>query len=413
MTGRDWRDWNMTAGVSRPGRNPPETGSRPFAPSCPSVVEIDLESVRRNVRALRSLLAPETAFCAVVKADAYGHGLVPVARAAVEAGADRLGIGSVEEAIRLREAGIDIACVKLVPGLPDEIEASLAAGIEEMACDVRTARMISRTARRLKTTARVHVNIDTGMGRQGVLAGRAVETVAAIHRLAAVEIAGVMTHFPDADAGDESFTRDQIRIFTEIVQDIRDLGVRPETVHAANSAGMIHFPESRFSMVRPGIAVYGAEPTPRSAAVLPLEPVMSFRTRVGQGRELPAGSSVSYGRTHMLSRTTRIATLPVGYSDGVFRSLGNRGSVLIRGRRHPIVGRVTMNALMVQLVEGVPVEAGDEAVLLGRQGDEVIRAEEMAEWAGTIPYEIFTNLGKPSSRKTVMHRSGEADVRPH
>jgi len=403
----------VTAGIARPGESPSPTGTRPLSSTFPSVVEIDLESVRRNVRALRSFLGPETALCAVVKADAYGHGIVPVARAAVEAGADRLGIGSVEDAVRLREAGINVPCVKLVPSLPGEIEPSLAAGIEEMVCDVPTARLISRTARKLKIPARVHVNIDTGMGRQGVIADRAVDAVFAIHRFAGLHIVGLMTHFPDADTEDGSFTRSQIRVFAGIVEEIGKRCIRPETIHAANSAGLVHFPESRFTMVRPGIALYGAQPSPRSSAILPLEPAMSFRTAVVQVRELAAGSSVSYGRTHTLPRTARIATLPVGYSDGVFRSLGNRGCVLIGGRRHPIVGRVTMNALMVELAEDAPVETGDEAVLLGRQGNDMIRAEEMAEWAGTISYEIFTSLGKPSSRKGIRYLSGEAEMPSH
>jgi alanine racemase len=378
----------------------------------PSIV-IDLESIAHNVRSLRRLTKPSVRFCAVVKANAYGHGIVPVAQSAVRAGADSLAIGSVDEAVELRAAGIEAPCLKVIPSLPEEMETSLEAGVEEVVCGVESARRLARTARRMRTVARVHINVDTGMGRQGIPAQQAVEKVVAISRFRGLQLVGLMTHFAEADAVDPSFTEEQIRVFESVVNELAQRGVRPGLVHAANSAGLIHFPRSHFSMVRPGIAIYGVNPTPGTPQVCALRPAMSFRTTVAQVRELPAGSPISYGRTFQLERPGRIATLRVGYADGFFRSLSNRGKVIIGGRRHPIVGRVTMNLTNVQISDEVPVVAGDEAVLLGSQGDETVSPEELADWAGTIPYELLTSIGGPLHMKQIRytglhHDSGRA-----
>lgn len=364
-------------------------------------IDINLEHLRHNVRTLKALVPAGTRFCAVVKADAYGHGLLRVARVALEAGADLLSVGSIEEASLLRAAGVREPILKVVPSLPEEMEPSLRASLDEMVCDSRGARELSRAAVRMKVDARIHANVDTGMGRQGIRAEKAVDAIAAITRLPRLRLVGLMTHFAEADGPDPSFTEEQINLFRRVVQGLAERGIRPEMVHAANSAGLIHFPASHFSMVRPGIALYGARPTERTAEVCDLRPVMSFRTQVTQVRELPAGATISYGRTYRLDRPARVVSLPVGYSDGLLRSLSNRGEVLIGGRRHPIVGRVTMNMINVRIADESPARVGEEAVLLGSQGSETIRAEEMAAWAGTISYEIFTGLGGSAHRKTV------------
>lgn len=372
-------------------------------------IDIDLDSLRHNVRALKALARAETRFCAVIKADAYGHGLLPTARAALAAGADQLAIGSVEEADTLRSAGIRVPILKVVPTLPEEMEASLAAGIEEMVCDLESARELSRVAGKMGTPARVHLNVDTGMGRKGVRAEQAPEVAAAVAALPHLRLVGLMTHFAEADDPDSGFTETQIRLFRDVIAQLSERGIRPEMIHAANSAGLIHFPESHFSMVRPGIALYGARPNERSGEIVDLRPVMSFRTKVAQLRELPAGATISYGRTYRLDRAARIATLPVGYSDGLLRSLSNRGEVLIGGRRHPIVGRVTMNLINVRIAHQTPVRVGDEAVLLGSQGTEAITAEEMAAWAGTISYEVLTSLGGSAHRKRIEYHGAEGE----
>lgn len=358
--------------------------------------EIDLDALRANVAALRALAAPAE-FLAVVKANAYGHGAVPVARAALEAGAAWLGIARVEEGVQLRDAGIDAPVMLLSEPAPAAVPDVVAHDITPV---VYTEAGIDALAKGVVEAGRtrplpVHLKVDTGMHRVGCAPGDAV----ALARLAAardeLELAGVCTHLAVADEPDDPYTPEQLDRFESVLAALDAVGLLPPVVHAANSAGMLVHARARHTLVRVGIAMYGLAPAPslQGHDDIVLRPVMSLRARVTMVKELPAGARVSYGLRYELDRPSRIATVPAGYADGVPRNLGLQGGeVLIGGHRLPIAGVVTMDQLLVDVGDAA-VETGDEVVLIGRQGDEEITATEWAQHLGTIDYEIVTGIG--------------------
>jgi alanine racemase len=354
----------------------------------PTRAVVDLEAVRHNVRALK----PDRAeLMAVVKANAYGHGEGPVAGAALEAGATWLGVALVEEGIRLREAGLD-APILLLSELPGEAARdALAADLTPTVYSLTIADAVTAAGESLGRTPRVHVKVDTGMHRVGIPPERAPELAARL-RERGVEIEGVWTHFVRSEEVDEPSTAEQLKRFLEVVDVLEAAGIRPRYRHAANSGATIAWPESHLDLVRVGVAVYGIEPGPQLAGRVDLRPAMSLRSRVSHVQRLPAGEAVSYGHRYRLDRDGWIATVPIGYADGYLRALSNVGRVLIRGARRPVAGTVTMDQILVDCGDD-PVEVGDEVVLFGRQGDEEIRAEEVAGWAGTIGYEIVCAVG--------------------
>jgi alanine racemase len=359
----------------------------------PAWVEVDLAALRHNVRLLRELAAP-AAVMAVVKADAYGHGAVPVARAAREAGAAWLGVALVEEGVALRDAGIDAPIMVLSEPPLDAAPAVIAnrltpvvytqAGIESLA-KAATASGSGPLA--------VHVKVDTGMHRVGCAQGDARILADLIRDRDELTLGGLLTHFAVADEPDDPYTARQLARFDAVLGDLARAGVAPGVVHAANSAATIAFPTARRDLVRCGIAIYGLAPAPIFEDALPLLPVMSFKAEVSHVKWLDRGERLSYGLRYELERPGTVATVPVGYADGVPRDLSNRGGeVLVRGRRHPMAGTITMDQLLVDMGD-VPVEPGDEVVLIGRQGDEEITAAEWAERLGTIAYEIVCGIG--------------------
>jgi len=358
--------------------------------------EIDLDAVRANVTALRDVAAPAE-FLAVVKANAYGHGAVPVARAALQAGASWLGIARVEEAVQLREAGIEARIMLLSEPAPAAVPDVVAHDITPV---VYTEAGIDALAKGVIDAGRtrplpVHLKVDTGMHRVGCTPSDAVALARLVASRDQLELAGVCTHLAVADEPDDAYTPEQLGRFDAVIAALDDAGLRPRVVHAANSAGMLVHPSSRHSLVRVGIAMYGLPPAPALHAHggVELRPVMSLRARVTMVKELPAGARLSYGLRYELDHPSRIATVPAGYADGVPRNLGLQGGeVLIGGRRLPIAGVVTMDQLLVD-VGDAPVETGDEVVLIGRQGNEEITATEWAQHLGTINYEIVTGIG--------------------
>jgi alanine racemase len=368
----------------------------------PAWEEVDLDAVRANARRLADLAAPAR-LLAVVKADAYGHGAVPVATAALDAGATWLGVALVEEGTALRAAGLDAPVLVLSEPPPEAADAVVAAGLTPV---VYTEPGIEALAKAVADAARdeplpVHLKVDTGMHRVGCDPGRARSLVEAVAARPELDLEGICTHCAVADEPDRAETRAQLDEFQRLLDSLDGAAARPRVVHAANSAALLAFPDSRFDLVRVGIALYGVAPGPAVADRVALEPALSLRARVTYVKDLPAGAGVSYGLRYALAAAGRVATVPVGYADGVPRNLGLAGGeALIGGRRHPIAGAVTMDQLMVDAGDA-PVEVGDEVVLLGRQGGEAITAEEWAARLGTIAYEIVTGIGPRVPRRYV------------
>lgn len=350
----------------------------------PTVAQIDLANLRHNVRSLN----PEGAeYMAVVKADGYGHGAVPVARAALEAGASWLGLALVEEGVRLRDAGITAPILLLTEFPRGSEKEALAAGLVPTLYTDDGIDGLVRAGESLGRPVRVHVKVDTGMHRVGLLPERAEGFLRRLSDRGLV-LEGLLTHLARSEAPGDPATREQVTTFLDLLERLRVAGVRPRIRHAANTGATIGIPESRLDLVRIGIGTYGVSPDRSLDGAADLRPVMSLRSRVSLVKRVRRGDAVSYGFTYRLTRDGTIVTVPVGYADGYARALGNRARVLIRGRRYPVVGNVTMDHLMVDCGDD-PVEEGDEVVLFGRQGDEEVRVEEIAAWWGTIGYEVL------------------------
>src|SRR5450759_2521207 len=362
-------------------------------------IEVDLSAVADNVRALKALTAPKTLFMAVVKADGYGHGAVEVARAALQARADRLGIATIDEGAELRAAGVEspIHLLSEPPAMGAQavVEHRLTPALYSR--DFAVA--LSRAATLTQRTVRFHLKVDSGMNRIGVKAEEAADFVESLRGLPGLEMEGVFTHFGTADVpGDWEFEH-QLERFEAAIAQIRDRGMDPGIVHAANSPATILHPETHLDMVRCGIAIYGLLPSPECAAKVELRPAMSVKAKVSRVRRLAMGEGVSYGFTWHAPAPTTVATLPVGYADGYRRGLSNKARVLIGGVACRQVGRVCMDQFMVEVPRGLEVEAGDEAVLLGVQGSERVTADEQAELCDTINYEIACGFGLRLERR--------------
>jgi len=363
----------------------------------PTWAEINLRAIKDNVAALKKAVkAPH--LMAVVKANGYGHGAVPVAAAAVEAGADWLGVASVEEGVTLRRSGLTAPILVLGYVSPGQAETVVTEGLRVALFDGELGQALNTAARRLRRKARVHVKVDTGMGRIGF----AVEQMADVGRhlagLTHVEVEGVFTHLAAADEPGNPYTEQQLRRYQEALAALEAAGVRPSIRHVANSAGLMLHPEAHYDMVRTGIAMLGLPPDPDVPWPVPLTPALSWKTRVGLVKWVEAGQAISYGCTYTAKARERIATLPVGYADGYTRRLSNRAEVLIHGRRCPVVGRVTMDQTMVHVPDDLDIHVGDEVVLIGRQGDEEITATDLARWSGTVNYEIVCAISPRVAR---------------
>ena len=359
----------------------------------PTWVEVDLDRFRRNLGAIRSAIGERRRILLVVKADAYGHGAVEIAHHAMRAGVNMLGVATLHEGIELRSSGISAPIVILSPTLLGEVDEILEHQLTPSVTSVEFADRLSARCVTQQILARFHVEVDTGMGRTGVSDSEAVEFITRIAHLPNLKLEGVYTHFPDADSGDSTGTEEQVRKFETILRALALRNIDVTVRHAANSAGLLSVPDSFLDMVRPGILAYGFYPTREVPRSVEVEGILSFKTRVVQLRDLPPGRSVSYGRTYTTKRWTRIGILPVGYGHGYPWQLSNRGQVLIRGQRAPIVGRVTMDLTMVDATD-IEVALGDEVVLWGEQQGARLGLDEVAEWAQTIPYDLLCSMGK-------------------
>lgn len=365
-------------------------------------VGIDLPALSHNFSSIRRY-AGDRPVIAVVKADAYGHGAPEAARCLVEEGAAWLGVAFAPEAVELREAGIAAPIIVFFDPDPDTV---FAHGLTPVVFDLKKAEALSREAERRHRPLRIHVKVDTGMGRLGLL-GDAAAGIRAIANLPALEIEGVMSHFSDADLRDPSFALFQISRFRELKADLAAGGLTPRVFHVANSAAVLSRPEAHFDAVRPGLMLYGYSPLENDAAAthpVDLRPVMRVTTRFVSIRKVPAGTAISYGRTWTTKRESVIGVLALGYADGFSRAFSNNGEVLVRGKRAPIVGRVCMDLTMVDLTDIPDVSESDEVAVIGEQGDEVVSAGDWAVRGGTIPYEILLSLGS-RAKKTVINKA--------
>ncbi|MGD0229471.1 MAG: alanine racemase [Syntrophorhabdales bacterium] len=366
-------------------------------------VWIDLGTLEENYRAIRRLTGPDVSNLCIIKGDAYGHGAAEVGRRLESAGATYFGVADIDEGRELRMRGIRVPILVLGGVMPWEefesfVEYDLTPAVTNFDMLERAAAFAATGARR---PLKIHVKIDTGMGRLGFGCDELDTLVARLRTLRDVEIEGVMSHFSASETRDDHGLR-QVARFNGVVARLRENGIEPRFAHMANSAGLLNYPEAHFTMVRPGLMLYGCYPDSSLHGRLMLRPVMRWTSRVSSLRAFTAGSALSYGGTYVTQRETRVAYVPVGYADGYPRALSNRGAVVIAGNRCPIVGRVCMDWLFVD-VTGLPdVAPGDEVVLLGGTAGEAITAEEIAEKVGTIPYEVLCGVSKRITRRHVF-----------
>ncbi|MDD4981022.1 MAG: alanine racemase [Candidatus Omnitrophica bacterium] len=355
----------------------------------PTWAEVNLGNLAYNFNQVKKMLARKVKVMVCVKADAYGHGLVPVSKRLSYCGADYLGVASIDEGIKLRQAGVNLPVLILGLILKKDIQPIFKYKLTPTLCDEELARALNNRAKAYGEPVNVHIKVDTGMGRIGVLHQDAHTLVKNIHKLEFINIEGIFTHLAFADMNRE-FTLYQIDLFNRLINKLNKEGIHIPLAHAANSMGLISYKKSHFNMVRPGLVIYGLRPVKKLK--VNLKPVLSLKTKVIFAKRLPAGYGVSYGHDYITRKAATIITLPIGYGDGYPRNLSNIAPVLIRGRRFKVCGRICMDQIMVDVADA-PVKVGDEAVFIGSQGKNRIMAEELAGLAGTIPYEIVCGLG--------------------
>lgn len=369
----------------------------------PVWVEVDLEAIYRNFTEVRKLIRPGTQIMAVIKANAYGHGAVEVANKLCQAGATCFGVATQQEALELRQSGIRLPILILGFTPLEDAELTVEHGITQTIFSFSQGEALSRAAVKLGRKAAVHIKIDTGMGRIGMPPHEeTMKVIAQLMKLPGLEVEGIFTHLAQADAPDKSSALQQTLQFSNFVQQLEANGISIPLKHVANSAATIELPQTHLNLVRPGIMLYGLSP---SAAIkqgqLNLRPALTWKTKIVHLKEVPQGTSISYGGTYITNKTAKIATLPLGYADGLMRVLSNRGEVLVKGYRAPIVGRVCMDQTMID-VTGIPqVAVGDLVTIIGKQGQEEITADELAEKAGTINYEVVCSISSRVLRKYV------------
>jgi alanine racemase len=355
----------------------------------PTWAEIDLSALEYNLNQIKSLIFPGTKILVCVKSDAYGHGIIPVSKRLVSLGVDYLGVASIDEGIILRKAGIDSPILVLGMILSGDSKPVLKYNLTQTVCTEELAEALNKKARRYKKIASIHIKVDTGMGRLGVLYSHALNFIKKIKQYKYLNIEGISTHFPCADLN-SSFTQYQIEIFNALIKNLKKEEIHIPLHHAANSMGIIGYKKSNFNLVRPGLMVYGLYP--KKNIKLKLKPVMSLKTKIIYLKRVPKGAGLSYGHTYHTKENTTVVTLPIGYGDGYPRNLSNKAAVLIRKKRFKIAGRICMDQTLID-ADNFKVKIGDEVILIGFDGKDRITAEELAYLSGTIPYEIVCGIG--------------------
>lgn len=358
-------------------------------------VEVDLDAFAANLRTIQDLVGPRVGIHLVVKADAYGHGAPAIAKVAEDGGVHSLGVATLDEGVELRQHGIEATIVILSPTLPEEARRVVEHRLVPTVGNVSSVDALADASRAAEVRTPLHVEVDTGMGRSGIAPGEAVAFLSALAQRPELELQGLFTHFSRADSSDgEVVVTRQLQDFLQIADAVRAAGIDPGLLHAANSSATVRYPQSHLDLVRPGLLAFGLLPGDGIPPPTGLRPVMRFVTRLVHERELPPGHAISYGGDFVTPERMRVGTAAVGYGHGYPFALSGRGYALLRGRRVPILGRVTMDTTVFDL-RGVPeARLGDELVLFGRQGDELIRVSDLATLAGTIPYEILIGIGR-------------------
>jgi alanine racemase len=351
-------------------------------------LEIDLARIKENVKEI--LRISQTEVMAIVKANGYGHGAIEIAQASIEAGATWLGVARLEEAIALRRAGLNCHILVLGYTSPDRIADAVNHNICLTIYDVAIGEAYAEQASRFGGGLRLHIKVDTGMGRLGISPDTAQTFIESISRQPQLNIEGIFTHFARADEPTAATTQRQMEEFDVLIGNLKKVGVAPRYIHASNSAAILNFPNAHYDLVRPGIALYGYAPSPDTPLPGSIAPGLTWKTRLTSVRTFPSGHGISYGHIYFTRKAERIGSIAIGYADGYRRADGN--IALVNGRRVPVVGRVCMDQCMLQLDDVPDAQVGDEVVLMGRQGDEVISAEEIAERWSTFNYEVICGL---------------------
>jgi alanine racemase len=359
----------------------------------PTYATINLAALAHNLSCITRYLPPGCEVMAVVKANAYGHGAVETTRALARQGTERFAVASLDEGVALRQAGISASIVVLGGLFQEQVSELVAHRLTPVVSDGRIIPALAKAVQAHQAPYPIHLKIETGMGRLGFSPEELLILLDSPLLKNPLQVEGLMTHLADADGKDSVFTDRQLDTFRTVVEQVRHRGVALPLVHTANSAAIVRFPGAHYSLVRPGIMLYGYHTLPVSVSAPDLKPVLSLHTTIVQLRTIPQGGTVSYNGTFVATRPTRIAVLPIGYADGYSRQLSHRGSVLIRGRRASIVGLVCMDMTMVDVTDIAEVQVGETATLIGQQGREAIWADEVAGWIDTIPYEILCGIG--------------------
>ena len=356
----------------------------------PTWAEIDLKAIAYNYRQLKKAVGKDVHIMAVVKANAYGHGTVEVSSVLERESVDYLGVATTDEAVRLRDYGIRAPILILGSILPEEVETAVKNDITITLCSEDLIVPIRHAAKDGKKV-KVHIKIDTGMGRIGVWHEEAINFIKNLQEERSIIIEGIYTHFSSAGR-DDFFTNYQIDSFEKLLSKINEFDINIPLRHAANSIATVDFKRSHQNLVRPGLVIYGMYPKYNFPKLIRLKPALALKTKIVYIKDTPPGRSISYGRTFITHKHTKIATLPIGYADGYDRNLSNRAEVLVKGRRAPVIGRVTMDQTMIDVGHIRGVKLGDEVVLIGKQGRDEIRAEKLARIAGTIAYEVVCSI---------------------
>jgi len=372
-----------------------------------SWVEVDLDNYISNLKEIKRLIGPKVDFMPAVKADAYGHGAIEISHAALKNGARMLGVANADEGVQLRISGIEAPIVILGPSTDAEIEQiikyNLTPSVSDAAFAKRLNNALSKSGRKLP----VHVEVDTGMGRGGTMHSEAMKLILELSKLSNIKLEGIFSHLASSEIM-IPYNDQQWQLFFNLLADIKRSGIDIPIQHMENSGAILNYPEFQLNMARPGIMTYGIYPSPENESKAKLAPVMSFKTSIVLLKDFPEGYGIGYGSTYITRKLTRIATIPVGYGDGYGFILSNQGEALIRGKRAPIVGRVSMDLCTIDVTHIPDCKVGDEVVLLGRQGKEYISANEIATRAQTISYEVLCALGKRAPRVFLQKGKKEA-----
>ncbi len=358
--------------------------------------EIDLAAIRFNIINIQKKLGKNIELMAIVKCNAYGHGAIEVSGQTLNLGVKALGVSSLYEGIELRDIFKDVPIIVLSAGMSGQAKEFIEYNLSPVVCTWQMTNALADAARKRGTRAKVHIKVDTGMGRIGVWHERADEFTRQVYKMPDIEIEGICSHFATSDEQNLDFAKQQFDWFNRCLEKIKDLPIRFK--HISNTAAIFNLPEAHLNMVRPGLSIYGVSPSEYVKGAESLRPALSLKTKVAFLKTIPNGRTLSYARTYKTEKEMKVATLPVGYGDGYPLSLSNKGYVLIRGEKARILGAVTMDQIMVDVTDIKDVKTEDIAVLIGKQGNEEITTTKIARMAGTIPYEIFTSINKRVQR---------------